>query len=477
MEILALRNVARVMSDLGDLDGAYDHCKVLLELMETVRAKVASHELRVSYFASTRQHYELYVDVLMLMHKQNPAAGHDIAALEASEKARARSMIDLLNEARANIRQGVDPDLLTREREIRQLLKTKAMYQIQLLNGDHSEKQATTAADEISTLTNDYDQVWARIRRNSPRYAALAQQQTLTVPEIQQDILDPDTLLLEYLLGDKRSYLWAVTPTGISSFELPGRAKIENMVRQMYKLVSSPIRSSKDARCSEIAARLSKILLEPVSDQLGKKRLIVVADGALQYLPFGALSDPASAGRNYEGAQPIIVNHEVVSLPSASMLGVLRKEITGRSPAPKTIAVLADPVFEKADPRVYRNVKEYKMGQKREYRVSGGRSGRDLLRSGEESGALKGSYSFQRLPYASQEATTIANLVPDDQCKLAKGFEASYSTATSPELSQYRIVHFATHGLLNSLHPQLSGIVLSLVDERGNSQDRILATQ
>src|SRR5205814_10361889 len=53
-------------------------------------------------------------------------------------------------------------------------------------------------------------------------------------------------------------------------------------------------------------------------------------------------------------------------------------------------------------------------------------------------------------------------------------FKANRATATNTDLSQYRIVHLATHGLLNSQHPELSGVVLSLVDEQGRPQDGFL---
>lgn len=68
----------------------------------------------------------------------------------------------------------------------------------------------------------------------------------------------------------------------------------------------------------------------------------------------------------------------------------------------------------------------------------------------------------------------ILSLVPEADRKQAIDFEASIATVTDPELAQYRIIHFATHGILNSVHPELSGIVLSLVDEKGKPQDGFL---
>jgi CHAT domain-containing protein len=82
--------------------------------------------------------------------------------------------------------------------------------------------------------------------------------------------------------------------------------------------------------------------------------------------------------------------------------------------------------------------------------------------------------SFVRLRFSRQEAEAIAAFAPEKNRLTALDFVASYETAQSADLSQYRIVHFATHGLLNSQRPELSGIVLSLVDERGRAQDGFL---
>src|SRR5262249_12267624 len=160
------------------------------------------------------------------IHKQEPARSHDIAALQASERARARSLIESLTEARADLRKGIDPALLLRERASQQNLNTKAEARANLLNGPHTETQAAAIETELNALTIELQQIQTQIRQISPRYAALTQPQPLMADEIQQQ-LDDDTLLLEYSLGDQRSFLWAVTPKTITSYKLPKREVIE----------------------------------------------------------------------------------------------------------------------------------------------------------------------------------------------------------------------------------------------------------
>src|SRR5262249_35778292 len=154
-----------------------------------------------------------------------------------------------------------------------------------------------------------------------------------------QQVLDPNTLLLEYALGEEHSYLWAVTQTSINTYELPKRAEIEAAAQRVYELfsINNPMANKVTA---ETAAALSQMLLRLVAELLGEKRLLVVADGALQYLPFGALPAPVpkaagQASHPPTGKVPLIVQHEIVSLPSATTLAVLRREQSGRKGAAK----------------------------------------------------------------------------------------------------------------------------------------------
>jgi CHAT domain-containing protein len=314
--------------------------------------------------------------------------------------------------------------------------------------------------------------------------------------EIQRQVLDPDTLLLEYSLGDNASHLFVVSPTSITSHRLPKRVEIEAATRRVRELLTAPQPQPRDteakyqARVKEAregywtqAAELSRMLLGPAASQLGKKRLAIVADGALQYIPFAALPAPSpeNDGGRDSGAepQPLFVEHEIVNLPSASTLATLRRETAGRKPAEKSLAVLADPVFADDDTRVRRNVG--KVGVKEKTRSADSDEinvvSRQMVRSGQETGVIGAEAGFGRLLNTRREASAILALVPERERMQGLDFEASRTTALKPELGEYRIVHFATHGMLNNIHPELSGIVLSLVDEAGQPQDGFLRLQ
>jgi CHAT domain-containing protein len=195
--------------------------------------------------------------------------------------------------------------------------------------------------------------------------------------------------------------------------------------------------------------------------QLAGKRLLIVSDGALQYLPFAALPTPDSLGKD-KTPVPLIVNHEIVNLPSASTVAIIRQDTNGRKLAPKKVAVIADPIFSKDDERLKTSVSAQPVNPNDLDSLA-------LTRSAQEA-----DVTFQRLPFTRKESDRILSLVPNTQSQSAFDFAANRAIAISPELSQYQIVHFATHGILNSQNPELSGIVLSLVDQKGTPQNGFL---
>jgi CHAT domain-containing protein/tetratricopeptide (TPR) repeat protein len=491
-QTLSHYRIARATADLGDLNEAYDHCRAFVSIIESVRPHVANQDLRTSYFASVHRLYELYIEVLMGLHKQNPNAGYDISALEASEKARARSLLDLLNEARADIRQGVDPELLSQTRELQRTLNLKAERQVRLLSGSHTEQEAAAAQKETEEFTTQYEESLGKIRARSPAYAALTQARTLTLSEIRQEVLDPDSVLLEYSLGEKRSYLWVIGTRSFASVELPARSLIESRVERLYRSIISMTEADPDRTVSkkgfprekiemdysESAVWLTRMLLDPVASQLKSKRLIFVADGALQLVPFVLLPESGTVESNQRSWEPLVATHEVVSLPSGSVLAALRREVSSRRPPSKTLAVLADPVFERDDPRVQAKRKGQGSGSNASVAGATRDSNADSRRLSVTSlGTVsdpKEQLSFHRLPFAWQEANAIAGSVPPDKRKLALGFDASLKTATSADLGEYRIVHIATHALIYGANPQIYGIVLSTVDQQGNPVDGFL---
>ncbi|MGI8503099.1 MAG: CHAT domain-containing protein, partial [Hassallia sp.] len=280
-----------------------------------------------------------------------------------------------------------------------------------------------------------------------------------------QQQLDKDTVLLQYSLGKDRSYLWAVTPDSLDSYELPGQKQIEdaaNNFREVIVLGRKLINRNNPNAINKPASQLTKIILAPVANKLGKKRLVIVADGVLQNIPFAALADPSATPTTTSVAyQPLLVNHQIVNLPSVTAIATQRQQLNKRKPAPKTLAILADPVFAADDKRV--TGKEPAIADNLNLdRSSLQRALRNLNRNG----------LIPPLPGTRTEAEEILKLVSPSQSIHAYDFDANYNFATSPELKQYRFLQFATHGIVDTTNPELSGIVLSQIDKQGKPVEK-----
>ena len=300
-EAYSLNSLARAERSSGDLLAARTRVEESLRVAESMRSDLLSPQSRSSFLANVQTSYQLYTDVLMRQHQAEPTKGFDALAIEVSERQRARSLLDLLTEARADVRQGVDANLIERERTLAKQLNDKAQ---QLAQATKPE-QAVTLRQEVSQLETDLERAQVAIRNANPHYAALVQPQPLKLKEIQQQ-LDADTLLLEYALGEDRSYLWAITRDSLTSYELPKAKVVDQSARQVVELLtarstnkrgeSAPQRQERIAKAEAAlpaaAQQLSQTLLAPVVAQLGNKRLVIVADGALQYIPFAMLPEP-----------------------------------------------------------------------------------------------------------------------------------------------------------------------------------------
>ncbi|MEQ8381312.1 MAG: CHAT domain-containing protein [Coleofasciculus sp. A1-SPW-01] len=376
-----------------------------------------------SYLENKHTYYEFYIDLLMQQHQKHPERGYDREALELSERSRGRSLQTFLNVATIN-----------------------------------NETQAQTPAEKNPVALN----------------------QPLKLVDIQQ-LLDQDTLLLEYFLGKERSYLWVVSKdeqsntSSIKSYVLPKSKNIEQVARRFNNFLTVPSLRVRPNKTAQAGIELSEMILAPAREQLKQQRLLIAADGILQYIPFSALPIP-QADQTVDpeniaaSTQPLLVNHEVVNLPSASVLALIRQRQGTRHPAPRELAVFADPVFDLEDKRLVINsnqmAPQFQLFSSALTASTGTHSNPNLP------GIIQ---LYPRLPGTRESAERILAFVPESERQQLFDFDANLENATSPELQQYNIVHFETHGILDSQNPEKSGVVLSGVNREGELQMGLLS--
>ncbi|HET7871539.1 MAG TPA: CHAT domain-containing protein, partial [Terriglobales bacterium] len=467
-----------------------------LHALESQNARFGgSSDVRAGFRARHAAYYHEYASLLLAHNKPEEA-------FAAIERSRARTLLETLNEAHIDIHSGANALLVQHEVSLEAALVVKSERRARLLTTPHTEEQIKAVEKEISDLTSEYQDVQAEIRSTNPAYAALTQPRPLAAKEIQQQLLDPDTMLLEYSLGEERSLVFALTPGSLRAYELPKRAEIEQEARAVHRLLTAErvmVRGESPnekrgqaarnrASFDRAVASLGRMVLGPLAEQLQNKRLLIVTDGALAYVPFALLPEPRAPDAAQNGdSVPLIVNHEIINLPSASVLAVLRQQQKERKRSPKAVAVLADPVFDLHDSRLggMAAAEDTASPQTRSGKhdslddlLASDFSANLLTRSAADLGLARGGQlALPRLRFSRREADAILSVTPAGQGLEAVDFNASRATATSPELGQYRIVHFATHGLLNSEHPELSGLVLSLIDKHGRPQNGFLMLQ
>lgn len=487
VEISTLYNIARAQRDIGEVEQALSTVGRAVEFIESLRSNLASPDFRSSYFSGVRRHYELRVQLLMEMERRQPGRGYAAEALAVSENARARSLLELLAEAGTDVKEGADPAVRARVREVEQLLKAHARYQLELRTGGQPGAEVEEAEREVDRLRGEYQELQAQLREQNPLRSPLTQPRTLSLEEIQAELGDGDSLLLEYMLGSEKSYLWAVTRDSLDGYELPPREVIEKTARELYKalVARQTVGGEADAgyrerieaadRAYEEQAReLSRLLLGPLAGRLGDKRLLVITEGVLQYIPFDALPAPPAAPEQTAAADsstPLVSRHEVVYLPSISTLAGIRRESLRAGPAGEGVSVLADPIFNREDERL------------RGGSPSGGADetqhpeGELALRAIEDFDQIKGGVSLARLAHTSREADAIMAAIPSGIGVAAQGFDANRTTAAGSVVGRAQVIHFATHGLINSERPELSGIVLSMFNRDGEREDGFLDLQ
>jgi len=397
-----------------------------------------------------------------------------------------------LTETQSEIRRDVDPALLARERQFRQQLSATAAYQIKTLNSTHPQTESADIELKIRDLNIEYDMIQAQIKAQSPAYAQLRQPSTLDLKQIQADLKqDKDTILIEYMLGDDRSYAWLVTPDTLIARELPGRSTLQELTAEVYQsLTARQHQPNEDSakyhdrytaaeeRFCPSSTQLSQLLLGPFKSLLKKQRLLVVADGNLQYIPFDALPLPVENDSRKvcrldaepPDYVPLLTAHEVVHLPSFSSLASLRRLGSSLSRPAREVAVWADPVFESDDPRIAAYLRKPLLPPDRTVVVTGTTQSQE----GSAPVLVDPYVPPTRLLATKEEAQSVMRFAPAGVSILLTGFAANRESALNRDLQDYRILHFATHSIINSRYPSLTGLLLSTIDERGQAQNGLL---
>ena len=416
------------------LEEAMAKVKEAIGLVESLRSRVEIDALRTSYFASKRDYYELYVDLLMRLQQEHPDRPYQVEALAASERARARGLLDLLAEGKVDLLQGIAPELKRREKDASSRLSWFLDRLAQV-----SPDASAGLSQQLIQAEAEMSHVESEVRERYPQYAGVRYPKPLEFEGIRQ-LLDSETALLEYFVGRDGSTLFVITREGLASYALPPVQDLSPLVQKVRSLIERPSELEiGDFRRQ--ASRLYRLLLGPAEEVLASKRSLLIApDGPLYLFPFEVLltDETASQGRAFPDLPYLLREHTISYIPSASVLEGLRQtnseEPPGKLPE-KAFVAFANPLDE-----AQANVQP------------------DAVRGPAE----QERRPFAPLPYSEEEVRAIAGLFAKDEVELYVGATATKENVLgNPLVEGAHHVHFATHGFVDEARPERSALVLT----------------
>jgi CHAT domain-containing protein/predicted negative regulator of RcsB-dependent stress response len=486
-------------------ESAVTNYRESLATIETLRqGSLRADEARTTFLATIKDVFDEAGSAYAELALSGATAGAPLSAqsldyaaeaFKINEQSRARSLLDLLVETDAAISEGVPAELLKRKQDNldRQQEIAEILTGVTISSEDLKKKPADLDK-ELESLQTDYEAIENEIRTASPRYASLTANQPLSLADVQLKVLDDKTVLLEYALRSDASYLWAVSNTSVTLYKLPPRETVDQLATTLRgQLIPSQLQrrivgidvaeanrglgvaaSAPTETAAFVAASngVYKAVIEPAASMTTDKRLLIVADGSLNYIPFEVLLRSADAG-DFASLGYLVKTNEVVYAPSASVVGFIKQQRTAATG--KSMLIIADPVFNSNDTRAQKAPAATASAEVRGLGIQSALTDVAGQTPTAASGTMQG-LPLARLTGTRTEAEQISRLAKASggQVDVWLDLDANEDNLTARDISKYRIIHVATHGLLNAERPQFTGVVLSLVGNK--SQDGFLRT-
>jgi len=397
--------------------------KKAISHLENMRSSIQLEELKALYMGTDKRidTYHNFIDLLYILHQQEPEGHHDYEAFHYLERVKARAFLDRLEASKVDISKDVDIHLLNQETE---LMKEISDQNLNLMKSELSSEQREAILIELKALEERLQILKREIRISSPAYANLKYPQTIPLKQAQEFMLDAETAFFEYTIGNNNSYLFAITNTSSKIFPLPSRNNIKTKVNNYLKHLTD--KSNLDF---QLGYDLYRTLVLPGLDKKIKK-IIIITDDVLHYLPFEALLC------EIRPKKWLIEDYQISYASSISSLREIKQRRRMRDhKSPKDILAVGDPFF----------------GSREEF------EGESLFKNFDAAGSIL----FPRLKYSGLEIERIGRYFKKARTSIFQREEATEDQLKKLDLTDYKILHFATHGLIDDKNPGRSSIILS----------------
>lgn len=432
----ALYQKGLVARDRGNMPEAIQSMKESIDAIEQIRGQVALTEQKWGYFENKLDVYEDLVNLLI-------QSGQTAEAFGYVQRAKGRSFLDMLSEARIDPKADLDPELYHRKvTTLAALMNTnkKIREQYESDNPDTAEIERLIKARD--QWNEKYLDLIIEIRKQNPRYANLQHPQPLNLSDA-QSLLNDETVILDYFASKTQAVVFAITNSGVKVIRLPSIGQLNSQVQDLMESIQRPdpvdqLSADAYSRYKKNASLLYRELILAAEPVLKNKKLILIApDGALNHLPFESLlTKEVPADQNDFSVFPYLtLAHQIQYIPSISGLAALKASAAENTKDRNRRLIAFAPLAEGTLP------------------ASNGIQSDKIFR--------EWSSSLTSLPYTKTEVEGISRLYTKDNATVLIGKKASEENVKSLPLDQYSIVHFASHGLIDEERPEFSALVLT----------------
>ncbi len=426
LEANYLSTLAEAQRALGHANEAMNSYRAALTALEEARSLSIPTEISRAGIVASRQ--QVFAGAISLLLSQSKPE----EAFEVAESYHARAFLDVLAETGLEATEELTPAQQEHEDQLFEQISgiQRQFWQRESGQPELTAEQETQLKQKLAEAEGALQMYRLELRRADPRYASVKAPPTIGFARVATELLDKETALIEFVLGENRSYVWILQAGKLNAINLPPRKELESLVTAFHAASTAKVNSTTAAAAiSKLKTQsqpLYETLFQPLEPHLtGVRKLIVVPDGALSYLPFETL-----VSKSNRGASTFLLERFAISYaPSASALVALRNFKTIPSQTKGFIA-FGDPVYTRPEPEIATPARER-------------------------------GFDFRQLPYTRTEVNEIAALFPTTERRVLLGADAEEAKVKTEPLNQYRYVHFATHALVNEEYPARSAIMLS----------------
>ena len=416
---------AKALEKQEKLTEAIDSYKNSISIIEDIRSQIKLEEHKASFLGTDKriEAYQNLIQLLAALHNTYPDLKYGEEAFLYLERGKARAFLDSLEISQVDISQGIDPKLLNEEKD---LMRNISNVYNKLLAAVLSTDEKSNIQEQLRNYEHELQVLKREIRTKSPAYADLKYPEIVTLDEAQR-LLDNKTAFFAYSFGPEKAHAFVITKDNLKTFTIPSRNELKQEVSEYLKTISD--RDSSDFSLGY--SLYSKLILPGLEKQI--KRIIVIPDEFLNFLPFETLVTSKT--------EPhwLLENLQMAYAPSITSLReiIIHKRESGAK-RPMDIMAVGDPDFSSA---------------------SGGLSVsnlRDFFSSN--------TFSLDRLEYSGTEVEKVSSLFKSNKRETYLRDLATEDQLKRLDLKDYKIVHFATHSLIDNEKPARSSILLTLDD-------------